>query len=144
MSLDELLDLERSVCADTCSEAWKLRCEVIHYAKLPRDERLARLNEMRGKKRIEHADYLATEVNVLLQQLGIKDRDAAPVQRTYPGKSQFSNSKFNKLGQPWTSNDDKVLRAEFENGMPTHKLASLLGRTERAIAMRLEKLKLAA
>lgn len=138
MSLDELLDRERAACADTYSDAWKLRCEVFHYAKQARDARLAALNSMRAKGHTERADYLATEVNVLLQQLGIKDRDA------YPGKSVYTNSKFAKLGQPWTSSDDEFLRTEFGNGTTTEKLAKLLGRTERAIAMRLEKLKLAA
>jgi hypothetical protein len=144
MSLDELLDRERAACADTYSDTWKSRCEVFHYAKLSRDMRLAALAQMREKHQTARADYIATEVNVLLQQLGIQDRDAAPRKNTYPSKGPFSNSSFNKLGQPWTSADDEFMRTEFANGTTTAKLAKMLGRTERAITMRLEKLKLAA
>lgn len=138
MNLDEMLSRERATCPDTSSAAWKLRCEVFHYAKQPRDVRLASLNGMRSKGYSERADKIATEVNVLLQQLGIRDRNA------YPGREAPASSKFAKLGQPWTSSDDEFLRTEFSNGATTEKLAKLLGRTERAISMRLEKLKLAA
>lgn len=137
MNLDELLAQERA-CADTYSEAWKLRCEVFHYARKSRDERQAALSGMRAKGHTRRADHIATEVNVLLQQLGIKDRDA------YHGRSFTPTARFNKLGQPWTSEDDQFLRTEFGNGTTTEKLAKQLGRTERAITMRLEKLKLAA
>jgi ATP-dependent DNA helicase PIF1 len=41
--------------------------------------------------------------------------------------------------RPWQSQDDAVLKQEFQNGKPINELSKLLGRHEGSITMRLQK-----
>ena len=45
-----------------------------------------------------------------------------------------------KTGSPWSPEEDRILRSGHDSGRSTEELASDLGRTPNAVALRLERL----
>lgn len=57
-------------------------------------------------------------------------------------KGNPSSRKHPNKGRPWTKEDDAILCSMLETGTAISAIATELGRTQRAIEMRLEKLEL--
>lgn len=132
MTLDDRITAERATCPDTYSEAWRHRCEVFHCARLDPAQRQTHFLGMREKHRnFEQIAALEAAVNTLLAEMG-----AAACTKNSP------TTRTTTHGAPWTPELDQALAELAKAGTKVPELSSRFGRSQRAIEMRLERLKI--